>query len=185
MRHTIKLTILALFASVAFSISAQTSSAKYFVGTFRKSLAGESIHEEGLKVYNGNGISFFVSNREKNYTIILNHFSYLKKPTDPVVLDMPIAQLENLENVAPATDLLNFEDADSAYNWMLEAFMTNGKEMHYYNEIRTKIYVIDTNRFYKSDPALEEPDMMKVIEVRVWDMDIPSHILLNAPILEL
>lgn len=120
---------------------------------------------------------FFASNRAKNYTIILNHFSYLNKPTDPVVLDMPIAQLENLENVAPATDLLNFEDADSAYKWMVELFSVSVKEIALYNEVRTKIYVIDTNRFYKSDPALEEPDMMKVVEVRVWPEDIPDHIL--------
>ena len=60
---------------------------------------------------------------------------------------------------------------------MLEAFMTNCKEMNDYNEMRTKMYVIDTNRFYKSDPLLEEPDMMKVIEVRIWDLDIPDYIL--------
>ena len=171
------LTILALIASIAFSVRAQNSSAKYFVGAFRESLGSESIHEEGLSVYNNESILFFASNRAKNYTIILNHFSYLNKPTDPVVLDIPIAELENLENIIPATELLNFEDADSAYNWMFEAFMTNCKEMNNYNEIRTKMYVIDTNRFYKSDPALEEPDMMKVVEVRVWSEDIPDHIL--------
>lgn len=166
-----------LFASIAFSVRAQNSSAKYFVGAFRESLGSESIHEEGLSVYNNESILFFASNRAKNYTIILNHFSYLNKPTDPVVLDMPIAELENLENVAPATDLLNFEDADSAYKWMTEVFSTSVKEIALYNEVRTKIYVIDTNRFYKSDPALEEPDMMKVVEVRVWPEDIPDHIL--------
>jgi hypothetical protein len=168
---------LILIASIAFSVRAQNSSAKYFVGAFRESLGSESIHEEGLSVYNNESILFFASNRVKNYTIILNHFSYLNKPTDPVVLDMPIAQLENLENVAPATDLLNFEDADSAYKWMVELFSVSVKEIALYNEVRTKIYVIDTNRFYKSDPALEEPDMMKVVEVRVWPEDIPDHIL--------
>ena len=90
---------------------------------------------------------------------------------------MPIAQLENLNNVVPATDLLNFEDVDSAYKWMTEVFSTSVKEIALYNEVRTKIYVIDTNKFYKSDPALEEPDMMKVVEVRVWPEDIPDHIL--------
>ena len=172
-----KILLLILFASIAFSVRAQNSSAKYFVGAFRESLGSESIHEEGLSVYNNESILFFASNRAKNYTIILNHFSYLNKPTDPVVLDMPIAELENLENVAPATDLLNFEDADSAYKWMTEVFSTSVKEIALYNEVRTKIYVIDTNRFYKSDPALEEPDMMKVVEVRVWPEDIPDHIL--------
>ncbi len=166
-----------LIASIAFSVRAQNSSAKYFVGAFRESLGSESIHEEGLSVYNNESILFFASNRAKNYTIILNHFSYLNKPTDPVVLDIPIAELENLENVAPATDLLNFEDADSAYKWMVELFSVSVKEIALYNEVRTKIYVIDTNKFYKSDPALEEPDMMKVVEVRVWPEDIPDHIL--------
>jgi hypothetical protein len=172
-----KILLLILIASIAFSVRAQNSSAKYFVGAFRESLGSESIHEEGLSVYNNESILFFASNRAKNYTIILNHFSYLNKPTDPVVLDIPIAELENLENVAPATDLLNFEDADSAYKWMVELFSVSVKEIALYNEVRTKIYVIDTNKFYKSDPALEEPDMMKVVEVRVWPEDIPDHIL--------
>lgn len=135
------------------------------------------IKTEGLNVYSGKGTIFYATRNERNYTITLCHYSYPKKPTDPVVLDMPIAQLENLEDVAPATDLLNFEDADSAYKWMVELFSVSVKEIALYNEVRTKIYVIDTNRFYKSDPALEEPDMMKVVEVRVWSDDIPDHIL--------
>ena len=135
------------------------------------------IKTEGLNVYSGKGTIFYATRNERNYTITLSHYSYPKKPTDPVVLDMPIAELENLNNVVPATDLLNFEDADSAYKWMTEVFSTSVKEIALYNEVRTKIYVIDTNKFYKSDPALEEPDMMKVVEVRVWDMDIPDHIL--------
>ena len=140
-------------------------------------LDSTSIQNEGLNVYNRKGISYYATRNERNYTIILNHYSHLKRATDPVVLDMPIAELENLENVVPATELLNFKDADSAYKWMTEVFSTSVKEIALYNEVRTKIYVIDTNMFYKSDPALEEPDMMKVVEVRVWDMDIPDHIL--------
>jgi hypothetical protein len=173
-----KILLLILIASGAFSISAQTSSAKYFIGAFNPLLESESVWKDGLNRINDDGvIIFLITNKTLQYKIALNHFSYLNKPTDPVVLDMPIAQLENLENVIPATDLLNFEDADSAYKWMVELFSVSVKEIALYNEVRTKIYVIDTNRFYKSDPALEEPDMMKVVEVRVWPEDIPDHIL--------
>ena len=107
----------------------------------------------------------------------MSHYSYLNKATDPVVLDMPIAELDNLKNVAPATELLNFENADSAYRWMVEVFSAHLKELVEYNEVRSKIFIIDTNKFYKSNPELEEPDMMKVVEVRVWPEDIPDHIL--------
>ena len=129
-------------------------------------LDSTSIQNEGLNVYNGKGISFYATRNERNYTIILNHYSHLNRATDPVVLDMPIAELENLENVVPATELLNFKDADSAYKWMLDIFKSE-----------TKIFIIDSNKYYKSDPSLDVPDMMKAIEVRVWEFDIPDHIL--------
>ena len=121
--------------------------------------------------------SFFITNRVLQYRIAFNHFSHLKKSTDPIVLDMPIAKLENMDNIVSATELLNFKDADSAYNWMADIFSAQIAELNHHNEVRTKIYVIDTNKFYKSNPALEEPDMMKVIEVRIWAEDIPDHIL--------
>lgn len=60
---------------------------------------------------------------------------------------------------------------------MADIFSAQIAELNHHNEVRTKIYVIDTNKFYKSNPALEEPDMMKVIEVRIWAEDIPDHIL--------
>ena len=172
-----KLAALLYLASIVFYATAQDITTKYFIGEFNPMLDTTPIKTEGLNVYSGKGTIFYATRNERNYTITLSHYSYPKKPTDPVVLDMPIAQLENLENVVPATDLLNFEDADSAYKWMTEVFSTSVKEIALYNEVRTKIYVIDTNKFYKSDPALEEPDMMKVVEVRVWPEDIPDHIL--------
>ena len=129
-------------------------------------LDSASIQNEGLNVYNRKGISYYATRNERNYTIILNHYSHLKRATDPVVLDMPIAELENLENVVPATELLNFKDADSANKWMLDILKSE-----------TKIFIIDSNKYYKSDPSLEVPDMMKAIEVRVWEFDIPDHIL--------
>ena len=172
-----KLAALLYLASIVFYATAQDITTKYFIGEFNPMLDTTPIKTEGLNVYSGKGTIFYATRNERNYTITLSHYSYPKKPTDPVVLDMPIAELENLENVVPATDLLNFEDADSAYKWMTEVFSTSVKEIALYNEVRTKIYVIDTNKFYKSDPALEEPDMMKVVEVRVWDIDIPDHIL--------
>ncbi len=172
-----KLAALLYLASIVFYATAQDITTKYFIGEFNPMLDTTPIKTEGLNVYSGKGTIFYATRNERNYTITLSHYSYPKKPTDPVVLDMPIAELENLENVVPATDLLNFEDADSAYKWMTEVFSTSVKEIAMYNEVRTKIYVIDTNKFYKSDPALEEPDMMKVIEVRIWPEDIPDHIL--------
>ncbi len=172
-----KLAALLYLASIVFYATAQDITTKYFIGEFNPMLDTTPIKTEGLNVYSGKGTIFYATRNERNYTITLSHYSYPNKPTDPVVLDMPIAELENLNNVVPATDLLNFEDADSAYKWMVELFSTSVKEIALYNEVRTKIYVIDTNRFYKSDPALEEPDMMKVVEVRVWSDDIPDHIL--------
>ena len=172
-----KIVTLIYLVSIVFCTNAQDVTSKYFIGAFTPMLDSTSIHTDGLNVYNEKGISFYVTRNECNYTITMRHYSYLKRATDPIVLDMPIAELKNLENVASATDLLNFENADSAYKWMVEVFSTHLKEFAEYNEVRSKIFIIDTNKFYKSNPELEEPDMMKVVEVRVWTEDIPDHIL--------
>ena len=82
------------------------------------------------------------------------------------MLDLPIAELDNLENIIKAEDLLKFETAGKAYSWMLDMLKNN-----------VKIYIIDINDYYKSDPALEKPDRMKVIEVRISYQSIPDHIL--------
>ena len=161
-----KITVLIYLVCIAFYTNAQDVTTQYFIGAFSPMLDSTSIQNEGLNVYNGKGLSFYATRNERNYTIILNHYSHLKRATDPVVLDMPIAELENLENVVPATELLNFKDADSAYKWMLDILKSE-----------TKIFIIDSNKYYKSDPSLEVPDMMKAIEVRVWEFDIPDHIL--------
>ena len=94
------------------------------------------------------------------------YYDYIDRANNPVMLDMAISSLENLDNIIQAEDLLKFKDSDSAYKWMLEQL--NNK---------TKLYIIDTNNFYKSDPTLTEPDRMKVFEVRVFYEWIPDHIL--------
>ena len=172
-----KIVTLIYLVCIVFCSNAQDVTSMYFIGAFSPMLDSTPIRTEGLNVYYEKGISFYATRNEYNYTITMSHYSYLKKATDPVVLDMPIAELDNLENVAPATELLNFENADSAYRWMVEVFSTHLKELVEYNEVRSKIFIIDTNKFYKSNPELEEPDMMKVVEVRVWPEDIPDHIL--------
>lgn len=160
------------------SANAQSNSDRYFIGAFNHLSESQSIWEDGLNRIDNEDIAiFFITNRVLQYRIAFNHFSHLKKSTDPIVLDMPIAKLENMDNIVSATELLNFKDADSAYNWMADIFSAQIAELNHHNEVRTKIYVIDTNKFYKSNPALEEPDMMKVIEVRIWAEDIPDHIL--------
>lgn len=177
-----KLAILICFVNIILCTSAQSSTTKYFIGAFNPMTGSESIRKEGLNVYSGHGISFYATNNENKYTIVLRHILQLGGPNAPVILNMPIAALERLDEVIPAEELLKFSNSDSAYNWMLEAFTVINKEMYDYEEIRTKLYVIDTNKFYKSDPSLDKPDMMKVIEVRVTHEDIPKDILLHAPI---
>ena len=109
---------------------------------------------------------YYIGNCEKNYEITLMHYNYVDKENNPEILDMPITELENFDNIIPAEDLLKFETADKAYNWMLDKLKSNAK-----------IYVIETNDYYKSDPTLDAPDRMKVIEVRISYQSIPDYIL--------
>lgn len=172
-----KIVTLIYLVSIVFCTNAQDVTTKYFIGAFNQLSESESVWKDGLNRIDDDGVIILITNKTLQYKIAFNHFSYLNKSNDPVILDMPIAELENLENVVSATELLNFENADSAYKWMVEVFSTHLKELAEYNEIRSKIFIIDTNKFYKSKPELEEADMMKVVEVRVWPEDIPDHIL--------
>ena len=119
----------------------------------------EKISTQPILIYN-------IGSNEKQYEITLMYYDYIDRANNPVMLDMAISSLENLDNIIQAEDLLKFKDSDSAYKWMLEQL--NNK---------TKLYIIDTNNFYKSDPTLTEPDRMKVFEVRISHQWIPDHIL--------
>ena len=139
----------------------------YLIGKFNK-LSGfdNSFVNKVEGVHRLDSDMFLFSSAKSDYVIDLYHFVYNDRTDNPVVLDMAISSLENLDNIIQAEDLLKFKDSDSAYKWMLEQL-----------DNKTKLYIIDTNNFYKSDPTLTEPDRMKVIEVRVLYESIPDHIL--------
>ena len=144
-------------------VSAQIST-KYIVGDFneignyKNPYKTDGVHRFGFTPSD----MLFITNVAKNYTITFNHFEHRKLE----LLDLPIAELENLNEIIYAEELLKFETADDAYNWMLNTLK---------NEV--KIYVIDTNKFYKSNDAINATDRMKVIEVVIDYEDIPDHIL--------
>lgn len=109
---------------------------------------------------------YYIGNIEKSYEITLLHYIDLDSKYNLTTIDMPITALAEFDKVISVEELMNFKDANTAYNWMLDTLESN-----------VKIYVIDTNDYYKSDPALESPDRMKVIEVRISYQSIPDHIL--------
>lgn len=110
---------------------------------------------------------------ERGYMIEFHHVNFKKNSTDLEVFTLPISALNNLETVIEAEELMQFETADMAYNWMINHL-----------ENKTKLYIIDRREFYKSDPDLAAPNMMKVVEVEIWYEDIPDHIKGSVPILK-
>ncbi len=120
----------------------------------------------------GKDVIFFIDNKRLDYMITFNHmvFEHRKKPD---ILSLPISALNNLETVIKAEELMQFATADMAYNWMLNHL-----------EKGTKLYIIDRRDFYKTDPDLAVPNMMKVVEVEIWYEDIPDHIKGSVPILK-
>ncbi|MBQ7952306.1 MAG: hypothetical protein IJ286_04235 [Alistipes sp.] len=65
-----------------------------------------------------------------------------------------------------AEDLLKFKSIKEAYDVMWDLC---------YKCWPNKIYFIDSSECYKSDPDLDEPDMMKVIQVMIYPEDIPEE----------
>ena len=100
---------------VVISISAQTT--KYFIGNFYVLQNGDNPFKRGgIHRYDKQSDIFFFTNATLDYTVELNHFGH----RNPEVLDMPICELENLDNIVLAEELLEFKTADDAYRWMLE-----------------------------------------------------------------
>lgn len=157
---------LLLFAKCILNFSL-LANPTYIVGQFNVFASTDKpLKTEGVNRFGVKEDTFFFTNLERDYIIELDHLLYENGTNNPVVLDLPIAELENLENIIKAEDLLKFETAGKAYSWMLDMLKNN-----------VKIYIIDINDYYKSDPALEKPDRMKVIEVRISYQSIPDHIL--------
>lgn len=109
---------------------------------------------------------YYIGNIEKGYEVSLLYYIDLDSEYNLTTIDMPITALAELDKVISVEELLKFESADKAYKWMLEMLKSDAK-----------IYVIDTNEYYKSDPALAEPDRMKIVEVKLSYQSIPDHIL--------
>lgn len=146
---------------IVISISAQTT--KYFIGNFYVLQNGDNpFKRNGIHRYDKKSDIFFFTNTTIGYSIELNHFDH----RNPEVLDIPISELEDFDDIIWAEELLKFESADDAYRWMLEILKSEAK-----------LYIIDSNKFYKSDETLPKSDMMKVLEVHISYEDLPDHIV--------
>ena len=150
---------------LCLSASAQVPTT-YIIGKFKKYNGDENFITKVEGFGNYENSMFLFTSVKSEYVIVLCHYVYDDRTDNPIVLDMAISSLENLDNIIQAEELLKFKDSDSAYKWMLEQL-----------DNKTKLYIIDTNNFYKSDPTLTEPDRMKVFEVRISHQWIPDHIL--------
>lgn len=159
--------LLIILICAIFSITISAQEAMYITGTFRIFANNECPFKvNGLNRTGTTDDIFFFTNLERDYSIELDHLLYENSTNNPVIINLPIAELDKLENVIKADDLLKFETSDDAYRWMLTT-----------KKSRVKVYIIDSNDFYKSDQSLDAPDMMKLIEVRISYMSIPDHIL--------
>ena len=163
--RTMKRLLIFVCSILSLYASAQVPTT-YIIGKFKKYNGDENFITKVEGFGNYENSMFLFTSVKSEYVIVLCHYVYDDRTDNPVVLDMAISSLENLDNIIQAEDLLKFKDSDSAYKWMLEQL-----------DNKTKLYIIDTNNFYKSDPTLTEPDRMKVFEVRVFYAWIPDHIL--------
>ena len=161
-----RITFLVFISCLLYSYNAVANSI-YIVGSFNIFAdTDKPLKTEGLNRYGAEEETFFFTNLERDYSIELDHLLYENSTNNPVIIDLPIAELDKLETVIKADDLLKFETSDDAYRWMLTT-----------KKSRVKVYIIDSNDFYKSDQSLDAPDMMKLIEVRISYLSIPDHIL--------
>ena len=113
-------------------------------------------------------ISFTIGIPPIKYKIVLYHFnSYNSNRPDLLVSDVKISDLTT--DTFPNAEIINVDEyfvnktKEEVWRWML---------YHYKN--RTKVWVADYSSAYKSSDSLPEPDMIKVVQVRIFVWTIPE-----------
>lgn len=75
-------------------------------------------------------------------------------------LNICIDKLSDLGQVIEIDEFISSKSQAEVLDWTL-------------GNIKKKIWVIDRRDFYKSDPKLSEPDMIKVVQCEIWMQDLP------------
>ena len=114
-------------------------------------------------------ISFRIGNPKIEYTVVLYHYNlYNKNRPDLYVENIRIADLKS--EVYPSVEIINIDEFFAGktkmevWRWML-----------YHHLSKTYIWVVDYNSAYKSSEKLSKPDMIKVVQVRIFVDNIPEE----------
>ena len=163
-----KLLITLIFMTLIYNINGQTRLDIYVIGT---STAGSG---SDVEIYDGfrkciyekssyvraDPMTFTIGSIVKDYSIELNHTNYLKHtPAKIQIIDLPISELSKFD-VIDINEFIRTKTRDEVWEWTLE------------NRFK-KIWVIDRNDFYKSDPSLPANDRMKLIETEITMGSLP------------
>lgn len=157
----------------AFNAGAQTPSEIIFIGT------SVMIPESHTGIFDGfgksythktayhstNPIIFSFGSTAKNFNIKFFQFNYNDRPNrQPLqTIDYDIQQLKYI-NVIDIDDFIATKSYEEFYQFMRD-------------NIHSRIWIIDRNDFYKSSPKKKDPDMMKIIQVKMLFEMIPERIL--------
>lgn len=157
----------------AFNAGAQTPSEIIFIGT------SVMIPESHTGIFDGfgksythkkayhstNPIIFSFGSTAKNFNIKFFQFNYNDRPNrQPLqTIDYDIQQLKYI-NVIDIDDFIATKRYEEFYQFMRD-------------NIHSRIWIIDRNDFYKSSPKKKDPDMMKIIQVKMLFEMIPERIL--------
>ena len=136
-----------------------------FVGIFdgfsRMDVLKKSYHKDSPFI-------FWIGDYNAGYDFILRHYNYCNKNRpDLLVSDVKISDLTT--DTFPNAEIINIDEyfvnktKEEVWRWML---------YHYKN--RTKVWVADYSSAYKSSDSLPEPDMIKVVQVRIFVWTIPE-----------
>lgn len=172
MKRTLLFTLCLLYVAPCFSQNQQDI---FLVGTtsyFPKDFAGIfdgfiRVDLKKKKHHKDNPISFHVGDPDAAYEVMLQHFNYYNKEwADLQTIDVRISDL----NTFPAVEIINIDEffadkrKEEVWRWML-----------YHHLSKTNIWVVDYNSAYKSSKKLKEPDMIKVMQVRIFVGNIPEE----------
>ncbi len=155
----------------AFVLNAQQSFEVVFIGTSKDMPDTIQGYLDGFyklvprqhKLTKDNSFTYYLGFNDKNFTLKLRHVNYKEeysKQADLQTLNICIDKLSDLGQVIEIDEFISSKSQAEVLDWAL-------------GNIKKKIWVIDRRDFYKSDPKLSEPDMMKVVQCEIWMQDLP------------
>jgi len=108
-------------------------------------------------------INFRIGSKESNFCIWLYHYTFSDRKQNLAIVDLPISSLDAYDvDVIYIDEFFVDKAKEDVWRWALDCSRN------------ATMWILDRSLYYKSSEKLTEPDMMKLIQVKIQTGIIPE-----------